>query len=70
MAFTQADVDELKSAIASGARTVRYTDNSEVTYRSLAEMKSILGDMQAEVDKAAGSKRYKAFRLASGNGGY
>lgn len=48
MAWTQADIDSLKSAIASGALTVRFKDRT-VTYRSLAEMREILAMMTAEV---------------------
>lgn len=62
MAYTQTDVDALKTAIASGAVDVTYSDGSRVTYRSLDEMRSILGEMEAEV---AGStvKRAKTVRV-------
>lgn len=48
MAWTQADIDNLKAAIASGERRVKYQDK-EVEYRTLAEMKEILRGMEAEV---------------------
>lgn len=47
--FSQADIDQLKAAIASGALSVRYADNRQVQYRSLAEMREILRMMQDEV---------------------
>lgn len=67
MAWTQGDIDALKVAIASGARDVQYSDNSRITYRSLAEMKDILGQMQAEV-AGAGVKRVKTIRINSCKG--
>lgn len=45
MAFTQADVVALERAIALGATKVRFADNREVAYRSLAEMRSLLAEM-------------------------
>jgi hypothetical protein len=52
MAYTQSNVDALKKAIATGVRKVRYESNGEVRetqYRSIAEMKAVLADMEAEV---------------------
>lgn len=53
MAYTIAQRDALKEAIATGATKVRYRDR-EVDYRSLDEMKRILRDMEAEIDADAG----------------
>lgn len=47
--FTQADIDDLKKAIATGAMRVRYADGREVQYRTLAEMRETLVIMQADV---------------------
>ena len=49
MAFTQADVDALKKAIASGARRVRYADGSEIEYRDQAGLEAALARVLAEV---------------------
>jgi hypothetical protein len=49
MAYTQAQIDALKRAIASGVLTVRHGDE-QVTYRSIAEMRQVLKDMEAEVN--------------------
>lgn len=62
MAYTQADIDALKAAMASGAKRVRYSDGSEVEYRDMAEMKDILGQMRHEVSPPA--KPIRAFRFA------
>jgi len=37
MAFTQADLDSVRAAIAKGERTVQFADRS-VTYRSMEEL--------------------------------
>ncbi|WP_375455725.1 phage head-tail joining protein [uncultured Methylobacterium sp.] len=39
--WTSADLASLDKAIATGATKVRFADNREVTYRSLADMRSI-----------------------------
>lgn len=49
MAYTQADADRLRQAIASGATRLRM-NNEEVQYRSLAEMKSTLADIEASLE--------------------
>jgi hypothetical protein len=51
MAWTTADRDALKAAIASGERRVRYGDR-EVEYRTLEEMNGILGQMDADINGA------------------
>lgn len=61
MAWTQADADALKRAIALGALDVQYPDNSRVQYRSLADMKATLAMIEAEV-AGEGVKTYRAFR--------
>ncbi|WP_127076156.1 phage head-tail joining protein [Rhodomicrobium lacus] len=56
MAFTQADIDALKRAIATGARKVRYESGGEVrevTYRSLDEMERSLAAMEREISGAS-----------------
>jgi hypothetical protein len=67
MAWTQDDVDAIKAALATGARDVQYSDGSRVSYRSEAEMMSIMKRMQAEV---AGSSvtRVKTVRFGTSKG--
>jgi len=60
MAYTDKDIAALKAAIATGATKVRFADNREVTYRTLAEMRSILAGMQAEVTGRGQPNRYVA----------
>lgn len=59
MTATQSDIDALQAAINSGARSVTYSDGSEVQYRSLEEMRSILREMKSDV---SATKPVRAFR--------
>ncbi|SEQ48882.1 hypothetical protein SAMN05216548_10524 [Faunimonas pinastri] len=45
--WTQADLAAIDAAIATGASRVRFADNREVFYRSLAEMRSVRRDIAA-----------------------
>jgi hypothetical protein len=65
MAWTQADVDILKAAIASGVRRVRYADR-EIEYQSTEEMRAALSAAQHEVSAANGTPSYR--RLATRKG--
>lgn len=56
MAWTQADVDALKAAIATGIRRVRYNDR-EVEYQSIDQMQAALGLMAQEVATATGTAK-------------
>lgn len=53
MAWTQVDIDALKSAMGRGLKRARI-NGEEVEYTSMTEMKSVLAMMEAEV---AGSSR-------------
>lgn len=48
MAFTLADADALRRAIASGVRTAKL-NGEEVTYGSLAELRAALAMVEAEL---------------------
>ena len=67
MAWTQDDINALKASIATGIKDVQYSDGSRVTYRSLEEMKDILGQMQGEVEAGA-VKRVRTIRVNSCKG--
>ena len=54
MAWTQTDIDRLKSAIASGTKTVSYADKT-VTYQDLDSMLQALALIEAEVNGASAS---------------
>lgn len=50
--WTDADLVALDGAIATGALKVRYADGREVTYRSLADLRSIRDEVKAALDAA------------------
>lgn len=60
MAWTQADIDALKTALKSGVLTVRYKDRQK-TYRSLAEMTELLRMMENEVQGPGQNVSYVEF---------
>lgn len=57
MAFTQSDVDKIKSGLVGGVRRIRFEDGRETEYRSVAEMKEALRLAQSEVDAGARKPR-------------
>lgn len=66
MAFSQADVEALNEAIASGVLTATYADGRSVTYRSLREIREALAMVQAAV--APAKKPVRAFRIGLSSG--
>jgi hypothetical protein len=56
-AYTQADVDALKAAIAGGAvlQSMTFGDTT-FTFRTLAEMLALLAFMQREVNGRSGTR--------------
>ena len=50
MAWTAADIDALKSAIASGVLHVSYADGKSITYKSTNEQLQALALMEREVN--------------------
>lgn len=52
MALSQADVDALESAIASGELRVSY-DGRDVTFRSVAEIKEALAYVKGAIAEAS-----------------
>lgn len=64
--WSQADIDTLKAAIASGVLTVRYDGppGRTVTYQSLKAMRELLASMQRDV------KGTKTHRLVTTKKGF
>lgn len=67
MAWTTAERDTLKAAIASGVLSVTYDGppRRSVTYQSLDAMRALLAEMEADIASAAGKRsgyRFAAFR--------
>jgi hypothetical protein len=64
MAWTQTDIDKLKTAIAGGAVVQSMTFGDQTfTFRSIAEMLQVLALMQQEVNAGTGSPQ--TYRLAA-----
>ncbi|MGA0595408.1 phage head-tail joining protein [Enterovirga sp. CN4-39] len=70
MAYTTQDRDRLKAAIASGVLTVETEGRGRVTYRSMAELRSALGDVERELAATSGSgvRRTRQVVLTSRSG--
>lgn len=66
MPYTQADVDALQAALKSGVTRVRVADR-ETTFRSQAEMQSLLAEMKRQV---AGTPPGPRHQLADFSGDY
>lgn len=64
--YTEDDLKAIKSAYAQGAFRVKYADK-EVEYRSLAEMKQIISEIEACLRP---SKRRKRVKYAVYNNNY
>ena len=60
MAFTQAQIDAAKNALASGKLSVRFGDRS-ITYRSVNELRQAISLMEAELNSATRTKVVKAY---------
>ena len=70
MAYTEAQRDALRDAIAIGATKVRYRDR-EVNYRSLSEMRDLLREIERDLADQLGEKpraRVRQVRFATFKG--
>lgn len=63
--WTQQDIDDLKAALKSGVRRVRFRGppEREVEYQSLAEMQQLLASMDQAVN---GATTYRRVSFSSG----
>lgn len=73
MAVTQADIDALNAAIATGERVV-WLGNKRVEYRSIGELIAARNDLQAQLttaeNTAAGTVRPRQTLLTQGGRGF
>ena len=65
MAWTQTDIDNIKSAMASGTKRLKHGD-TEKEFASLAEMKALLAQMEAEVNPTTASPRRTVASFSNG----
>lgn len=61
MALTQASVDALEKALASGALSVETPDFGRVTYRSVAELKDAIAYAKGVVTPAVTSQSFASY---------
>lgn len=61
MAWTAAQLDALKDALASGKLQVRFGDRS-ITYRSVDELRKAIATVGAEVNSSTRTRVIKAYR--------
>ncbi len=66
MAYTEAQRDALRKALASGERRVTY-DGKTVEYRSIAELKEALAEVEAALAGAEG-RRVRQIRTTTSKG--
>lgn len=66
MAYTQADADALRRAIASGEHTVTY-DGKTVTFRSIKELERALARVESALSAATGGPT-RQLRVATRKG--
>lgn len=68
MPYTQAGLDALRDAMATGALVVRAADGSSVTYRSLAEMQQAEAAMVSALNAAVGTPTVSRIRMRTDRG--
>jgi predicted GTPase len=66
MAYTEAQAQALREALASGVLTVEY-DGKRVTYRSVAEIKEALVQVETALARDAGT-RVRQIRVVTNKG--
>lgn len=66
MAFTQADLDAVNAALASGELSVRASDGKQVTYRSVDELLRAKRVIEAEIAIATSpaGRAYPRYQVA------
>jgi hypothetical protein len=67
MAITQADLDSLEKALASGVLSVRHGDRM-VTYDSVAALIQRIEYVKAALAQQSGNRRTRIFRTQYGKG--
>lgn len=65
--YTDQQLQALKDALATGTLRVRFADR-DVTYRSVAELKTAIATVQNELDVAAGTQPKRQVRIWTSKG--
>ena len=69
MAYSQEDIDNLKTTISRGEIEVQYKDR-KVKYRSIDEMIKVLSVMESEVNPSTSTTRPKNYRITTDRSNY
>lgn len=56
MAYQQIDLTAIEQAIAGGYTTIRYADGRQISYRSIAELKSIKAIITKSLNQTTASR--------------
>lgn len=64
----QAHRDSLKQALYSGELSVRDSDGKQIQYRSVAELKAALADLERELAALDNRRRPRGFRIRTVKG--
>ena len=67
MAWTQAQLDALDAALASGVLTVEYA-GKRTTYRNFAEMRDLRAMIAGAIGREAGTPRMRSVRFVGEKG--
>lgn len=67
MAYTQTQLEALQAALASGELEVSH-EGRRVRYRSIAELKDAIAQVQSQLNSQAGKKPVRLIRVASTKG--
>jgi hypothetical protein len=67
MPYTEAQLQAMKDALASGVRRVRYADR-EVEYRSSEELRADIAAVEAELNATVGTPNDRHVRIHTGKG--
>lgn len=64
MGYTNAQLNALKKALATGERRVSFGDKT-VEYRSVAELQAAIRTVEAELARSAGTSRKQQIRVTT-----
>ena len=67
MGYTNAQLNALKKALATGERRVSFGDKT-VEYRSVAELQAAIRSVEAEIARNAGTRPKRQIRVTTAKG--
>lgn len=61
-------LEVLRQAMATGASEVRYTDGRSTAFRSVAEMRRLADDLEAQIAAAGGARPVRIVQISGRKG--